>query len=82
VEQDLAAARSEIVRLRDQLRTKQTALGGLEMLVKQRLETIDRLNHKLEQARAANQRLEQECGYLADMIRIMPQLDPAMLAPK
>jgi hypothetical protein len=48
----------------------------------QRTEHIDELTGKLEQARTVNQRLEQECEHLADMIRIMPQLDPAMLTPK
>jgi hypothetical protein len=76
------ALKTTIVCLRRELENKQAYVGKLEYLLCSRLTKIDELNGRLEQARAANQRLEQECGHLADMIRIMPQLDPAMLAAK
>jgi hypothetical protein len=53
--------RSENIRLRDQLRAKQTALGGLELALQARHETIDALNARLEQSRAQCRRLDEEC---------------------
>ena len=61
LEQALDAARSEIIRLRDQLRAKQTALGGLELALQARHQTIDQLNARLEQTRAQCRRLDEEC---------------------
>jgi hypothetical protein len=52
--------RSENIRLRDQLRAKQTALGGLELALQARHETIDQLNARLEQSRAQCRRLDEE----------------------
>jgi hypothetical protein len=40
------------------------------------------LRGKLEQSREQIRRLDQECEHYADMIRIMPQLDAALLSPK
>jgi predicted nucleic acid-binding Zn-ribbon protein len=53
--------RSENIRLRDQLQAKQTALGGLELALQARHETIDALNARLEQSREQCRRLDQEC---------------------
>jgi hypothetical protein len=47
--------------LRDQLRAKQTALGGLGLALQARHETIDQLNARLEQSRAQCRRLDEEC---------------------
>jgi len=78
LEKTVEQLRADNVRLRHELQTKQTQLGGLKLALQQRHETIDALNGKLEQARDQNRRLEQECKHLAGMIRIMPQLDAAM----
>jgi hypothetical protein len=72
----------KLMRLNCELFNKTQYAGRLEYLVRKRSERIDELNAKLEQARAQNHKLETECEHLTDMIRIMPQLDPAMLAPK
>jgi predicted nucleic acid-binding Zn-ribbon protein len=52
--------RSENIRLRDQLRAKQTALGGLELALQARHQTIDQLNARLEQSREQCRRLDAE----------------------
>ena len=53
--------RTTIAQLRHELRTKQTALGGLELALQARHETIDALNARLEQSREQCRRLDQEC---------------------
>jgi hypothetical protein len=66
----LAAARSELIRLRRKLTTKEGYAAKLELVLHQRLETIDTLNGKLEQERAAKQRLDEECEHLAQLVRL------------
>ena len=60
LERSIDELRSENIRLRDQLRAKQTALGGLELALQARHETIDQLNARLEQSRAQCRRLDEE----------------------
>ena len=74
--------RTTICCLRREIENKQGAMGRLELLLQERMERVDELNGKLDQLREQNRRLDKENDHLADMIRIMPQLDPAMLAPK
>jgi len=62
------------------LRSKEIYCQRLEHLVSERCAMIDALHSRIDQLRSANQKLEQECEHYADMIRIMPQLDPAMSA--
>jgi chromosome segregation ATPase len=71
-----------VLNLRQQLSTKQQYAGGLEYLLRERLTKIDELNGKLEQSRERIKQLDAENEHLVDMIRIMPQLDPAVLSPK
>jgi hypothetical protein len=40
--------------------------------LKQRTQTIDRLNDKLEQVRAQNRRLDAECEQLVELVRLSP----------
>jgi len=40
------------------------------------------LHGRIDRLRDQNKKLESEAEHYADMIRIMPQLDPAMLSPK
>ena len=61
LERENDALRTTIAQLRDQLRAKQTALGGLELALQARHETIDQLNARLEQSRAQCRRLDEEC---------------------
>jgi predicted nuclease with TOPRIM domain len=63
------------------LRLKTVYCERLEHLVQERSERIDELNSKLEQSRAQIRKLDAECEHLADMLRIMPQLE-AMLPAK
>jgi hypothetical protein len=66
----LAAARSELIKLRRKLTTMEGYAARLELVLHQRLETIDALNGKLEQARAAYARLDRECEHLAQLVRL------------
>jgi hypothetical protein len=52
LERSIDELRTENVRLRHELQTKQSALGGLELALQARHETIDALNARLEQSRA------------------------------
>ena len=47
-------------------------LAVAELVLRQRLETIDQLNGKLEQSRAQIRRLDQECEHLVEMVRLSP----------
>jgi hypothetical protein len=57
--------RTEIVQLRHQLSTKEQFVDRLQFLLRRRTETIDELAGKLQQARAANQKLDAECEHYA-----------------
>jgi hypothetical protein len=74
--------RTQICCLKRELENKQGAVGRLELLLQERLDRIDQLTAQVDQLRHQNKRLESEAEHYADMVRIMPQLDPAMLAPK
>jgi multidrug resistance efflux pump len=66
LEQTVNQLRMDNIRLRQELQTKQTQLGGLKLALHQRHETIDQLNAQLEQARAQCRRLDEEAdGYVA-----------------
>jgi hypothetical protein len=60
--------RTEILKLRHELTTKQTYAERLEILLRERMERIDDLNGKLEQAREQNKRLKAEAEHLAAMV--------------
>jgi hypothetical protein len=66
----LAAARSEIVRLRSDLTNKAGYAATLELVLRQRTQIIDDLVGKLEQSRAQCQRLDAEAERLAEMVRL------------
>ena len=53
--------RTVVIQLRDELRTKQTALSSLELALQARHQTIDQLNARLEQSRAQCRQLDEEC---------------------
>jgi len=59
--------RTEIVKLRHELTNKQGYAERLEVLLRERLERIDDLNGKLEQAREQNKRLKAEAEHQAAM---------------
>jgi DNA repair exonuclease SbcCD ATPase subunit len=64
----------QLLRVREQLRDKEYRCSGLEMILRERLRRVDELTAKLEQARAANHRLEEECEHLAQLVA-GPQLN-------
>jgi hypothetical protein len=82
LQRQLDAAQLKLLKANAELEHKTQCVSRLEILVAERNACIDALHDRLEAARAANQRLEQECEHLADMVRILPQLNTAMLAPK
>jgi hypothetical protein len=57
-----------IIQLRHELQTKQTALGGLELALRERCEHIDTLNARLEQSREQCRRLDRECENYFQML--------------
>ena len=68
LEKTVEQLRADNVRLRRDLTNKAGYAAKLELVLHQRLETIDALNAKLEQARTMNQRLDQECEHYYRML--------------
>jgi hypothetical protein len=60
--------RTELIQLRHELQTKQTALGGLELALRERCEHIDTLNARLEQSREQCRRLDAEAENYFQML--------------
>ena len=60
--------RTVVIQLRDELRTKQTALSSLELALQARHQTIDALNGQLEQVREQNRRLDAEAEHYFQML--------------
>jgi hypothetical protein len=65
VERERDQLRTEVVRLKHDLAGKEQFVDRLQFLLRRRTETIDNLTGKLEQARAANQKLDAECEHYA-----------------
>jgi len=72
LEKTVEQLRADNVRLRHELQTKQTQVGGLKLALHQRHETIDALNGKLEAARAQCRRLDEEAEWYAAMMQRGP----------
>jgi chromosome segregation ATPase len=72
LEQTIDQLRMDNIGLRHQLQTNQAQVGGLKLALHQRLETIDELRARIDQLRAANQRLDAEAERLAEMVRLSP----------
>ena len=75
LEQTIDRLRMDNVRLRHELQTKQTQVGGLKLALHQRHETIDALNGKLEAARALCRKLDEEAECYAAMVQRGPLRD-------
>jgi hypothetical protein len=82
LQKEITTLQLKLLRVNSALAIKTPIRQQTGYLLHQRSETIDALHGQLEQSREQIRRLDLECEHLADMIRIMPQLDPAMLAPK
>ena len=81
LQHEVATLQLKLLKANSELRSKTVYAQRLEYLVHERSERVDELNAKLEQSRAHIKKLDEECEHLADMIRIMPQLE-TMLSPK
>jgi chromosome segregation ATPase len=64
--------RADNVRLRHELQTKQTQLGGLKLALHQRHETIDALRGRIEQLQERNRQLDEETEWYAQMVAVAP----------
>jgi hypothetical protein len=83
VERENAGLRTVIIQLRRELENKQGYAAKLELVLHQRLETIDQLTAKLEQSRQQVRHLGLENEILTAMITApAPPVDAAMLVPK
>jgi len=69
VERQLDQLRTEVVRLKHDLAGKAQFVDRLQFLLRRRTETIDDLTGRLEQARAANEKLDAECEHLAQLAK-------------
>jgi hypothetical protein len=61
LERSIDELRTTVIKLRREVETKTGYAATLELVLKQRAETIDQLNARLEQSRAQCRRLDQEC---------------------
>ena len=64
-----ARATLQLLKAREQLQTKERHVVGLEVLLGELLERIDRLTVQVDQLRAQNQKLDAECEHLAELVR-------------
>jgi chromosome segregation ATPase len=69
LEQTIDQLRMDNIQLRHDLGNKQRHVGQLKTLLHQRTERIDELANVIATLRDQNQRLDQECDHLAEMIR-------------
>ena len=72
IQKEIGGLRTEIVKLRHELASRQQYAERLEVLLRERLERIDDLNGKLEQAREQNKRLKAEAEHLAQLVAAPP----------
>ena len=79
-EQDINELRADNVRLRREVKTKQSHLRRLKILVQQRSDVIDDLRGKLEQLQARNRQLDEEAERYAEMVRF-GALEPGRIEP-
>jgi hypothetical protein len=71
-EQIVNQLRAANVQLRRQLTTKTNLANGLRLALAERHAKIDALTAKVDQLRAANQKLDAEAERLAEMVRLSP----------
>jgi chromosome segregation ATPase len=72
LEHEIDTLKTVVIRLRRELENKQDANGRLKLLLRERLARIDELTAKIEQLRAANQKLDAEADHLAKMVAAAP----------
>ena len=69
LERQCEALKTENVCLHTELRHQQDFVSRLKFLLSERLNKIDDLNAKLEQARAQIRKLDGECEHLAELVK-------------
>ena len=69
LERQCEALKTANVCLHTELRHQQDFVSRLKFLLSERLNKIDDLNAKLEQARAQIRKLDGECEHLAEMVK-------------
>jgi len=79
---EITTLQLKLLKVNSALAIKTRYAERLEFLLAARNARIDQLQGQLEQSRQQVQRLDAECEHLADMVRLLPQLDPAMLGAK
>jgi hypothetical protein len=70
LERENDALRLVIIQLRREVSTKEGYAAKLELVLHQRLETIDALNGTVSRLREQNRRLDEEADRLAEMVRL------------
>ena len=69
VARECETLKTRLALLHTELENKQHAVGRLELLIRQRNETIDNLNDKLAQSREQCRRLDEEADRLANLFQ-------------
>ena len=70
LERNVDELRTVIIQLRHELTNKTGYAATLELVLKQRTQTIDDLRGKLDRLRAVNARLDAEAERLCEMVRL------------
>ena len=70
LERNVDELRTVIIQLRHELTNKTGYAATLELVLKQRTQTIDDLRGKLDRLRAVNARLDAEAEKLCEMVRL------------
>jgi len=70
LERNVDELRTVMIQLRHELTNKTGYAATLELVLKQRTQTIDDLRGKLDRLRAVNARLDAEAEKLCEMVRL------------
>jgi len=68
LEQAIDQLRAANIQLRRQLTTKTNLANGLKLALAERMQRVDDLNAKLEQARVQNRKLDEENDHLVESV--------------
>jgi len=76
----------QLVRVREELRKKESHVVELEILLDERGERVEKLTAQIDQLRRQNQKLDAECEHLAEIVRSERQSswpsEPRLSAPQ
>jgi len=74
LQREVEGLRTTIVVLKRQLEDREGVVGRLHILMRERIERIDRLNGTIAQLRDQNRRLDEENDRLVEMLQLPPLL--------